>query len=134
MKKAVIIFSIDTDAVYVSLDMDVLDLTIAQVTWIKTRGGLRYREVSYMTQFIGEELSPACLNIIELNPLLDERNQTAELSVEEIRLAWVEVHKVRKESSRIAKNVGLRTLILREPLSYQERDSGDSKNESDNGK
>ncbi|MBN2033245.1 MAG: arginase family protein, partial [Deltaproteobacteria bacterium] len=82
MKEAIEIVSTDTDAVYVSFDMDVLDCTIAPGTGIKTRGGLDYREVSYITHVIGDELSAACLDIIEVNPLLDVRNQTAELSVE----------------------------------------------------
>ena len=84
MKEAIEIVATETDAIYVSFDMDVLDCAVAPGTGIENKGGIEYRELSYITHVIGQELDIACLDIIEVNPLLDIRNQTAELSVEVI--------------------------------------------------
>lgn len=71
-----------TDAVYVSFDTDVIEGAVAPGTGIATRGGLSYREISYVMQYIGQNLEFAAMDVIEVNPLLDTRNQTAELAVE----------------------------------------------------
>lgn len=71
-----------TDAVYVSFDTDVIEGAEAPGAGILSRGGLSYREISYVMQFIGQNLEFAAMDVIEVNPLLDERNKTAELAVE----------------------------------------------------
>jgi len=71
-----------TDAVYVSFDTDAIEGAVAPGTGIVTRGGLSYREISYIMQYIGQNLEFAAMDVIEINPLLDVRNQTAELAVE----------------------------------------------------
>jgi arginase len=71
-----------TDAVYVSFDADVMDARIAPGTGITTRGGLSYREIACLCATLGERVELAGLDVIEVNPLMDKRNQTAELCVE----------------------------------------------------
>lgn len=71
-----------TDAVHVSFDVDVLDPLIAPGTGILSRGGLSYREIRYVMETLSEMESLRAVDVIEVNPLLDIRNQTAELSVE----------------------------------------------------
>ncbi|MGE4299889.1 MAG: arginase [Desulfovibrionaceae bacterium] len=82
MEQAAAIASRDTDGVYVSFDSDVMDRNLAPGTGIVTRGGLNYREISYVMQFLGANVHLAGLDIIEVNPLMDKGNRTAELCVE----------------------------------------------------
>lgn len=70
------------DLVHVSLDVDVLDPLIAPGTGILSRGGISYREISYMMKYLGQQEVAGSIDIIEINPLLDIKNTTAELAVE----------------------------------------------------
>lgn len=92
-----------TDAVYVSFDTDVIEGAVAPGTGIVTRGGLSYREISYVMQYLGQNLEFAALDVIEVNPLLDKRNQTAELAVE-LLMAALGVRYSEYEKSYLAKN------------------------------
>lgn len=76
------IFSSGTDSVHVSFDIDVLDPVIAPGTGILSRGGLSYREISYIVKTLGNSDAVGSVDIIEINPLLDIRNQTSELALE----------------------------------------------------
>lgn len=82
MDEAVARVAQHTDGVYVSFDADVMDVRLAPGTGITTKGGLTYREISYICRTLGERLTVAGMDIIEVNPLMDKRNQTAELCVE----------------------------------------------------
>lgn len=82
MEQAVDIVSRHTDAVYVSFDTDVIEGRTAPGTGIVTRGGLSYREISFIMHYVGKHLDVAAMDVIEVNPLLDTRNRTAELVVE----------------------------------------------------
>ena len=81
-EEALEIVSNGTNGVHVSFDIDVLDPVIAPGTGIKSRGGLSHREISYVMQNLGTSDAVSSIDIIEVNPLLDVRNQTAELAVE----------------------------------------------------
>jgi arginase len=70
------------DLVHVSFDIDVLDPLIAPGTGILSRGGLSYREISYIMKYLGQQKVVGSIDIIEINPLLDIKNTTAELAVE----------------------------------------------------
>ncbi len=82
IRQAVERVSKHTDAVYVSFDADAMDMELAPGTGIMTRGGLDYREISYIMQYIGRNVHLAGVDMIEVNPLMDKRNATAELCVE----------------------------------------------------
>ncbi len=71
-----------TDLVHVSFDIDSLDPLIAPGTGILSRGGITYREISYIMKMIGELDIVKSIDIIEINPLLDVKNTTADLAVE----------------------------------------------------
>ena len=45
-------------------------------------GGLSYREAHYLMEMIAESLTVGSLDVVEINPILDNRNQTAELAIE----------------------------------------------------
>jgi len=70
------------DAIHISFDIDVLDPLIAPGTGIISRGGLTYREASYIMRRLADENIVSSIDIIEVNPLCDIRNTTAELVVE----------------------------------------------------
>jgi len=82
MKQAAEIVTKNTDAVYVSFDVDVMDMQLAPGTGIMTKGGLSYREICYIMEYIGNNIELSALDVIEVNPLLDVKNKTAELCVE----------------------------------------------------
>jgi arginase len=46
------------------------------------RGGLTYREAHLIMELINESETVTSLDVVEINPILDEKNMTAELAVE----------------------------------------------------
>ena len=68
--------------VHVSLDVDFLDPDIAPGVGTTVRGGPTYREAQLCMEMIADTGRLASLDIVELNPALDVRNQTAELAVD----------------------------------------------------
>ena len=70
------------DIVHVSFDVDVLDPLIAPGTGILSKGGLSYREASHAMEALGKSGIVKSIDIIEINPLLDVKNSTAELAIE----------------------------------------------------
>ena len=67
---------------HVSLDVDFLDPDIAPGVGTTVRGGPTYREAQLCMEMIADTGRMASLDIVELNPALDIRNQTAELAVD----------------------------------------------------
>ena len=75
----------DLDAnthLHVSFDVDFLDPDIAPGVGTTVRGGPNYREAQLCMEMIADTGLLASLDIMELNPALDERNRTAELAVD----------------------------------------------------
>jgi arginase len=67
---------------HVSLDVDFLDPDIAPGVGTTVRGGPTYREAQLCMEMIADTGLLASLDIVELNPAFDIRNQTAELAVD----------------------------------------------------
>ncbi len=67
---------------HVSLDVDFLDPTIAPGVGTTVQGGPTYREAQLCMEMIADTGRLASLDLVELNPALDVRNQTAELAVD----------------------------------------------------
>lgn len=68
--------------VHVSLDMDVVDPSEAPGVGTPVPGGLRYREAHLLMEIIADSVEVGSVDVVEVNPVLDERNRTAELAVE----------------------------------------------------
>jgi arginase len=68
--------------VHVSLDMDALDPEVAPGVGTAVRGGLSYREAHLAMELVAESGLMGSLEIVEVNPILDRENETAELAVE----------------------------------------------------
>ena len=67
---------------HLSFDVDFLDPDIAPGTGTTVRGGPNYREAQLCMEMIADTGRLASIDIVELNPALDIRNQTAELVVD----------------------------------------------------
>ena len=67
---------------HVSLDVDFLDPDIAPGVGTTVRGGPTYREAQLCMEMVADTGRLASLDIVELNPALEVRNQTAELAVD----------------------------------------------------
>ena len=52
IKEAVDIVTKNTEAIYISFDVDVIDSQVAPGTGIETKGGLSYKEISYIIQYM----------------------------------------------------------------------------------
>lgn len=70
------------DHLHLSFDVDFLDPDIAPGTGTPVRGGPTYREAQLCMEMIADTGRLASLDIVELNPAQDLRNQTAELVVD----------------------------------------------------
>ena len=66
---------------HVSLDLDSLDPRDAPGVGTPVRGGLDYREAHTLMEIISTA-GPSSVDIVEVNPVLDVRNQTAETAAE----------------------------------------------------
>jgi arginase len=72
-----------TDGVHVSLDMDFLDPDEAPGVGTPVRGGTTYREAHAAMELVGARIGDVrSVEIVEVNPILDKHNRTAELAVE----------------------------------------------------
>ncbi len=68
--------------VHVSLDMDAMDPEVAPGVGTPVRGGLSYREAHLAMELIAESGLASSLDVVEVNPILDRENETAQLAVE----------------------------------------------------
>jgi len=67
---------------HVSLDMDSLDPEVAPGVGTPVRGGLSYREAHLAMELVAESGFMTSMDVVEVNPILDRENSTAELAVE----------------------------------------------------
>jgi len=70
------------DGVHVSLDLDWLDPTEAPGVGTPVRGGVTYREAHAALERIADTATVRSLELVEVNPILDDHNRTADLAVE----------------------------------------------------
>jgi arginase len=69
-------------SLHVSFDMDGIDPTEAPGVGTPVRGGISYREAHFLMEAVAESGALGSLEITEINPILDNQNQTAILAVE----------------------------------------------------
>jgi arginase len=72
----------DVDTLHVSLDMDSLDPTIAPGVGTPVSGGLSYREAHLLMEILCDDGRVRSLDLVEVNPILDTANRTAQIAVE----------------------------------------------------
>lgn len=71
----------DFDHLHISLDLDSLDPSIAPGVGTPVPGGLSYREAHVLMEIFADSGKVRSLDIVEVNPILDERNTTANMAV-----------------------------------------------------
>ena len=81
VRKVTSFFSDRVDDIHVSFDMDVLDPMFAPGTGIPLPAGLTNREALLLMEEMSNMNMVRSAEIVEVNPVLDVRNQTAELAV-----------------------------------------------------
>ncbi|MGL4981489.1 MAG: arginase [Treponemataceae bacterium] len=72
----------NADVIHTSVDMDALDPTYAPGVGIPLAGGLSYREILLLMEEVAQTGMLCSAEIVEVNPVLDVRNQTARMAVE----------------------------------------------------
>jgi len=72
----------DTTGIAVSLDMDFVDPSDAPGVGTPVRGGVTYREAHLAMEMIADSEAMVSLEVVEINPIIDEHNRTALLGVE----------------------------------------------------
>jgi arginase len=68
--------------VHLSLDIDALDPGDAPGVATPVRGGLSYREAHLLMEVLADEKLLRSLDVVEVNPMLDVKNRTAETAVD----------------------------------------------------
>jgi arginase len=71
-----------TSGYHVSLDMDWIDPEDAPGVGTPVRGGASYREAHLAMEIIADHGRMTSFEIVEVNPVIDEHNRTADLAVE----------------------------------------------------
>jgi arginase len=82
MRRAIAVATSNTDRLWVSCDMDWVDPSDAPGVGTPVRGGATYREAQLAMEMLADTGKIVGLDIVETNPVLDERNRTAELAVQ----------------------------------------------------
>ena len=70
------------DLLYVRLDLDAVDPSVAAGVGTPVKGGLSYRESHLLLETVHDHRKMTSLEIVEEDPVLDNRNQSAEFAVE----------------------------------------------------
>lgn len=75
-------FNQEVDHIHVSFDVDIVDPSIAPGVGTPVPGGLSYRESHLLMEAIADCGCMSSLEVTEVNPILDEKNKTAEFTAD----------------------------------------------------
>ena len=82
MAEAIDIASAGTAGIHLSFDMDSVDPDEAPGVGTPVRGGITYREAHLAMELLSDTARLVSLEVVEVNPVLDIANRTADLAVE----------------------------------------------------
>jgi len=82
IEEAIRLASDATAGFHVSLDMDFVDPKDAPGVGTPVRGGATYREAHLAMEMICDSRRMLSMEVVEVNPVIDEANRTADLAVE----------------------------------------------------
>ena len=88
MKKALARITDGTDFVHVSFDLDAVDPTVAPGVGTPVKGGLDYREAHLIMELLHDSGVMTSLELVEVNPILDQGNASAAFAVELVQSAF----------------------------------------------
>lgn len=72
------------DQIHVSFDLDSCDPSFAPGVGTPVLGGLSYREAHLLMEILADSHKVHSIDVVEINPILDNRNATAQAAVEMI--------------------------------------------------
>lgn len=72
----------ECDFIHISFDLDAMDPKECPGVGTPVKGGLDYREAHLIMETLSEQNRMHSLEVVEANPILDTRNQSAEFAVE----------------------------------------------------
>lgn len=81
INRAIAIASDGTDGIHVSFDLDSMDPLFVQGTGTRVPGGLTYRESHLALEMIALTDKVVSAEFVEVNPIIDNKNQTAKTAV-----------------------------------------------------
>lgn len=81
IQEAIHLVTRDTNGLHVSFDMDSLDPSIAPGVGTPVNGGLTYREAHLLMECVSDSGKLTSLEVVEINPIIDIGNVTAEVAV-----------------------------------------------------
>ena len=88
MKKALARVTDGTDCVHVSFDLDAVDPSVAPGVGTPVKGGLDYREAHLIMELLHDSGVMTSLEMVEVNPILDDRNASGLFAVELVQSAF----------------------------------------------
>jgi arginase len=88
MKEALARVTDGTDRVHVSFDLDAVDPTVAPGVGTPVKGGLDYREAHLLMEMLSDSGVMTSLEVVEANPILDDRNASGTFAVELVQSAF----------------------------------------------
>ena len=88
MKKALARVTEGVDCVHVSFDLDAVDPTVAPGVGTPVKGGLDYREAHLIMELLNDSGVMTSLEMVEVNPILDQGNASAAFAVELVQSAF----------------------------------------------
>lgn len=81
MNRAIAIASEGTDGIHVSFDLDSMDPIFVQGTGTRVPGGMTYRESHLALELIALSEKVVSAEFVEVNPIIDVKNETAKTAV-----------------------------------------------------
>jgi arginase len=88
MQDAIAVASRSTGGFHVSLDLDLLDPVEAPGVGTPVRGGVTLREAHLAMELLHDAGTLVSMDVVEVNPILDRHNRTAELAVDLVASAF----------------------------------------------
>jgi arginase len=88
MTKALARVTDGTDFLHVSFDLDAVDPTLAPGVGTPVKGGLDYREAHVIVELLHDSGVMTSLEMVEVNPILDQGNTSAVFAVELVQSAF----------------------------------------------
>jgi arginase len=82
VEQAIAIAGKEAGGLHVSFDLDVCDPSIAPGVGTPVKGGFNYREAHMVMEMVADSGLLRALDLVEVNPILDDRNITAILGAE----------------------------------------------------
>jgi arginase len=82
MEEAIAVATRNTAGLWISFDMDVIDPAEAPGVGTAVPGGMTYREAHLAMEMFADTGKVVGMDVVEVNPVLDERNRTAEIACE----------------------------------------------------